>query len=172
MTVTPAALVAGSPINIADTVLYQCPVNTKAFVTTGVFVNTDAVARLLYLRIVRSGGSPSTYLVKGQSIAAGKSYVSPEVVNQVLTEGDQIVGNSDADAVITAIAVRVRARLMRNFTRIGDVDPVPLVTALADNRNSGTRTPLRTTHPGTAHAGRRRHLDLVQRHRKPTPGRR
>lgn len=41
---------------------------------------------------------------------------------------------------------------MRNFTKVGEIDPGPLVLALARAPELWNQNPLRTQHPGTAHA--------------------
>lgn len=41
---------------------------------------------------------------------------------------------------------------MRNFTRIGDIDPTPVVLALSQHPELWNQHDIRTKHPGTAHS--------------------
>lgn len=103
MTVTLKALQPGLTIGTGDTTLYTAPGGTKASVSSAVFVNTDASPRTLNVRRVSSGGSPDVYLIKGKSLAAGATYVSPEIVNLALEGGDSIVATASVASVVSAV---------------------------------------------------------------------
>lgn len=107
MSLSPAVLYAGGQIPATATVLYTSPTNTTTIVTAATFTNTDTVARLLTVYIVRSGGSAGlpNALIDAQSIAIGKAYVSPELPGMTLAPGDQLVALADVASKITCAGI-------------------------------------------------------------------
>jgi hypothetical protein len=103
MTVTAKALQPGLALGTGDTTLYTAPTSTTAYVQSATIVNTDSVARTFNIRRVGVGAAPDVYLIKGVSLAAGKNYVAPELVNLVLGAGDYLVGTASSGAVVTVV---------------------------------------------------------------------
>jgi hypothetical protein len=73
MTVTAKALQPGLALGTGDTTLYTAPASTTAYVQSATIVNTDSVARTFNIRRVGVGAAPDVYLIKGVSLAAGKT---------------------------------------------------------------------------------------------------
>lgn len=107
MSVTPMVLYGGGQLAGAAAALFTCPVNTRSIVSAATFTNTDTVARLLTVYVVRSGGvaAAANVLIDGLSIAPGQSYVSPELQGQTLGSGDSIQALADGASTITCAGI-------------------------------------------------------------------
>jgi hypothetical protein len=82
---------------------YTCPPNSKVIVRHVVFCNTAVGAAKLTAEVVPSGGSSgnAAIVIDALSIAAGASYVSPELSGVVLNAGDSIQCFSDTATAIS-----------------------------------------------------------------------
>lgn len=90
MTVVARTLAETAAIPAAQTTLYTAPANTRAIIDKMTATNTTAAAVTLSINIVVSAGTAGTanLVASAQSIAAGASYLCPEVVGHVLSAGD------------------------------------------------------------------------------------
>lgn len=102
MSLSPSVLYLGGQLTASLVTLYTSPTNTKTLITKAIFTNTDTVARLLTVNLIRSGGSAgnSNILIDAQSIPAGGSYEAVELEGQILNAGDFVQAKADA---VTAI---------------------------------------------------------------------
>ncbi len=95
----PAAQLAGS-----DTVVYTSPANTTAQIGRAVFVNTTGGALTITAAI--SAGvaiAAGNTLISARNIAAGESYVSPELAGQVIPAGSTLRAFASAGASVTLV---------------------------------------------------------------------
>jgi hypothetical protein len=94
-TVTPAHL-TNSQLTTAPKLLYTCPANTFVKITAATCTNILGQASSVTLHYVPAGGvtSTATQVVSGSSVAGNSSYNAQELVNHILTPGDQIWGNT------------------------------------------------------------------------------
>lgn len=109
MTVVAKCLVEGTQIPAANTNLYTAPANTRTIVDKATATNTTAGAVTITFNLVASGGSASATntVISAQSVAAGATYLCPEVAGHVLNPGDFI---SAIAGTATSISVRVSGR--------------------------------------------------------------
>jgi len=107
MSLSPGVLYLGGALNSSLGTLVTGQTNAKTLITKAVFTNTDTVARLLTVNLVRSGGAASAanILIDAQSIPAGGSYDAPELVGQILNPGDFVQAKADAAAVVNCTGV-------------------------------------------------------------------
>jgi hypothetical protein len=107
MSLSPGVLYLGGQLTTSLATLYTSPANTKTLITKVVFTNTDTVARLLTVNLVRSGGSASSanILINGQSIPAGGSYEATELEGQILNAGDFVQAKADAGSVVNCTGI-------------------------------------------------------------------
>lgn len=89
-TVAQSLLIPTTQLGNADTTLYTVPTATTAKVGRAVFCNASLSATTITAGITTGGAlGPSAVLVT-RSIAAGESYVSPELAGAVIPAGSQI----------------------------------------------------------------------------------
>ncbi len=103
MSLTAITLVQNLQLPNAVAAQYTCPANGRVIIRHVVFCNTDTGARAVTAHIVPSGGSPAaaTELMSALSVAAGTSYVSPELSGCVLNPGDSLQCFADTGAKVS-----------------------------------------------------------------------
>jgi hypothetical protein len=91
MSVTAKALIQAKFASSTQTTEYTAG-TLHTIIDKFTITNTDATAKTISINIVASGGSVATSnkIVSSLSIAAGVTYVSSEMANQVLNNGDFI----------------------------------------------------------------------------------
>lgn len=106
MTIKVSRLVPGSQLTNANVTYYTTPANTSAVVKRAVFCNTTGTAATITVNVVPSAGavSAANEVIAALSIAAGVTYVSPELAGMTLGPGDTIQAQSGTGAAITFIA--------------------------------------------------------------------
>lgn len=109
MTVVARALVNSKQAESSETTQYTAPANTRTIVDKMTATNTTGGAVTLTTRLVASGGTAgaSNSVMSAQSIAAGATYLCPEVSGHVLNPGDFI---STLASAATSITIRVSGR--------------------------------------------------------------
>lgn len=107
MSLSPGVLYLGGLLTSSLATLFTGQTNTKTLITKASFVNTDTVARLLTVNLIRSGGSASAAntLIDAVAIPAGGSYLAPELVGQILNAGDFVQAKADAGSVVNCTGV-------------------------------------------------------------------
>lgn len=107
MSLKPAVLYLGGTLGTSLATLATGPTNTTTLVTKAAFTNTDTVARLLTVNLIRSGGSASSanILIDAQPIAAGETYDATELEGQILNSGDFVQAKADAAAVVNCTGI-------------------------------------------------------------------
>lgn len=92
MPFTLTQLVAAQLLSNAVATYFTCPTAQAARIDSISFTNTDAGALTVTTYLVPSGGSAGigNIVTSAQSIGAGKTFVSPNEVGQVLNPGDTI----------------------------------------------------------------------------------
>ena len=87
----------------ADAAIVTGNSNVTTVIKRAVFSNTDSAAHTITLNVVASGGSSSAanQVVNARALAAGETYVSPELAGVVLSPGDMIRGLADAASKVT-----------------------------------------------------------------------
>lgn len=107
MSLTPAVLYLGGQLGTSAATLFTADTNTLTLPTKCVFTNTDTVARLLTVYLVRSGGTASAanILIDLLSIAAGASYEATELEGEWLNGGDFVQAKCDAATVMTCTGI-------------------------------------------------------------------
>ena len=105
MTIKVSRLVPGSQLTNATATYYTTPVNTSAVVKRAVFCNTTGLAATITVYVVPSGGAAgvTNEIIAAYSIAAGASYVSPELAGVVLGPGDTLQALSGTNAAVTIV---------------------------------------------------------------------
>ncbi len=101
-TVNQSLLVAAQQIAASDTVYYTAPVNTTAKIGRAVFVNTTGGAVTVTAGITTNVAlAAANELISARTIAAGESYVSPELAGQVIVAGSTLRALASAGTSIT-----------------------------------------------------------------------
>lgn len=101
-TVTIVQLVAPTQLGNADASVYTAPTQTTAKVGRAVFTNTSASATTITAGITTGGAlGASTTLISARPIAAGESYVSPELSGAVLPAGSSLRAFAGATSSVT-----------------------------------------------------------------------
>ena len=108
MAVTPKPLVASQQLTNSNASYYTAT-NVKTIIDKCTLCNTTAGAVTATIDVVDSGGSAGVTerLISARSIAAGETYVCPEVVGHILASGDTIQGLCSAS---TSLTIRVSGR--------------------------------------------------------------
>lgn len=109
MTVVAKTLVESVQAANAETTQYTAPANTRTIIDKMTATNTTGAAVTLTTKLVPSGGTagPSNTVMSAQSIAAGATYLCPEVAGHTLNPGDFLSTLAGAAASIT---IRVSGR--------------------------------------------------------------
>lgn len=104
-TVTQVQLVAPAQLGSSDASVYSAPTQSSAKIGRAVFTNTTASATTITAGITTGGAlAAATTLISARPIAAGETYVSPELAGAVLPAGSQIHAFAAAGAAVTFTA--------------------------------------------------------------------
>lgn len=99
-TVAIVQLVAPQTLGTSSAVLYSAPTQTTAKIGRAVFVNTSGSAVTISAGITTGGAlGASTTLVPALPLAAGATYVSPELAGAVIPQGSALCGFASATGV-------------------------------------------------------------------------
>ncbi|WP_109477711.1 hypothetical protein [Paraburkholderia sp. C35] len=106
MTTTALSLIPDATLTTSDAAYYTSPNNTTSVLKRTVFTNTSASAVTVTVNVVRSGGSSVTtnVIIPPYAIAAGKTYVSPELAGMTLGPGDSIHALASANSAINMMS--------------------------------------------------------------------
>jgi len=109
VTVVAKALVDPLQLTTSDVTQYTAPTSTRAIIDKMTATNTTGTAATLTVNLVKLAGAAgvTNTVVSAQSIAAGATYVCPEVVGHILNPGDFISAKA---GTATAITFRVSGR--------------------------------------------------------------
>ena len=109
MTVVAKTLYESAQIPTAETTLYTAPANTRTIIDKATITNTTAGAVTATVKLVPSGGSvgASNTVISAQSIAAGASYLCPELAGHILNTGDFVSALAGA---ATSLTIRISGR--------------------------------------------------------------
>jgi hypothetical protein len=103
--ITIVQLVAPAQLANADASVYQVPTQTTAKVGRAVFCNTTASATTITAGITTGGAlGASTTLIPAMPLAAGATYVSPELAGAVIPAGSQLHAFASTAAAVTFTA--------------------------------------------------------------------
>jgi hypothetical protein len=93
----------------ANTDLYTAPVGTRTIIDKMTVTNPTAAAVTVTVFLVPAAGAAgaANTVISAQSVAAGQSYLCPEVAGHVLNTGDKITAVA---STATALVVRVSGR--------------------------------------------------------------
>lgn len=96
-------LVAPIQLTGSDAAYYTVPALTTIKIGRAVFCNTDSSPHTITMNIVASGGTSSAAneVIAALSLAAGQTYVSPELAGAVLPAGAMLRGLASAGAFVT-----------------------------------------------------------------------
>lgn len=102
MSTTPIDIYNGQP-GTSSTELYECPSNTRVFVTGACGCNDTTTAKYLTLYRVPNGASAgdANILYNQRSFASRESKALPNLVGQVLEPGDKLYGLQETADQIT-----------------------------------------------------------------------
>ncbi len=101
-TITQIQLVAPAQLGNADASVYTAPTSSTAKVGRAVFTNTTASAVTITAGITTGGAlTAATTVISARSVAAGESYVSPELSGAVIPAGSALHAYANAVASIT-----------------------------------------------------------------------
>lgn len=104
-TVTQVQLVAPVQLGAADATLYTVPTNTTVKIGRVVFCNTTSGAVTITAGITTGGAlAAGTTLIDALPLAAGATYVSPELSGAVIPAGSQIHAFASAATSVTFTA--------------------------------------------------------------------
>lgn len=109
MSVTAKNLISATYASNTDHSEYTTPNNTRTIVDKFTATNQDSVARTLSINIIPSGDSvgAANLIVKTTSIAAGATFDSSEMKNQILSAGDIV---SCVASVASMVVIRMSGR--------------------------------------------------------------
>lgn len=104
MAVFPKQLATPRQIPNSVTTIYTST-NVKTIIDRCVICNTTGTAATLELYLVESGGTAGTsnQAIKTRSIAAGETYLCPEVAGQILSDGGTLQTNSGTNNALSII---------------------------------------------------------------------
>jgi hypothetical protein len=109
MSVTAKCLAEGQFAGIAAGIIYSTPASTRTIIDKFTACNSSGSTATLSVYIVPSGQTAgiSNTVISNFSLASGQTYVSSEMMNQILASGDtiQVVSGS-----VSAISVRASGR--------------------------------------------------------------
>lgn len=101
-TVTPAVLQPGILLGATPTILFTGIAAQLAVVKRAVFTNTSgSPVTLLAYRLPSAGSVGATAEMINTTLAAGQSYVSPELSNAVVLTGDTIQATAGTASVVS-----------------------------------------------------------------------
>lgn len=102
-TINQVLLVAPIQLSGSDAAYYTAPPATSAKIGRAVFCNTDTGAHQITINIVAAAGSSgaANEIIAALSIAAGTTYVSPELAGAVLPPGTMLRGLADTGSKVT-----------------------------------------------------------------------
>lgn len=101
-TVNQSQLVAPMQLAASDAALYTAPTSTTAKIGRAVFTNTSGSAVTITAGITTGGAlTAGTTLISALPLAAGQSYVSPELAGAVLPSGSALRAYASAAASVT-----------------------------------------------------------------------
>lgn len=105
MAVTPKALIIAKQAEATDTLQYTA-VNCKAIVDKFSVTNTTASAATITVNIVPAGGSSAAgnTIVSAKSVAAGETYLCPEMVGQIIDTNAMIYTTAGTASALTIAA--------------------------------------------------------------------
>ena len=108
MAVLPKAIIASQQLTNANATYYTAT-NIRTIIDKFTLTNTTAGAVTVTIDLVDSGGTAgaSERMISARSIAAGETYICPEVVGHILNAGDSIQGLASAN---TSITIRASGR--------------------------------------------------------------
>jgi predicted phage tail protein len=103
MTITLKTLAGPVQISGATTTQYTTPLGTKTIIDKATVTNTDVASRAFSVHLVPSGGtaSNSNLLINTRAVAVGETYMCPELIGQILTNGDFLQTFASAGAALT-----------------------------------------------------------------------
>jgi hypothetical protein len=109
MTVVARTLYETAQVPSAATTAYTAPVNTRTILDKATVTNPTAGALTFTAYLVPSGGTAgaTNAVISVQSVAAGASYLCPELVGHVLNPGDFL---SIVASAATSLVFRVSGR--------------------------------------------------------------
>lgn len=101
MATTPAVLIAAAQAAAAQTTQYTSPIGTKTIIDKYTVTNPSGAPITYTVNIVPSGGGLGAgNVILARTIAAGETYIFPELVGQVLQPGDLISTLCSTGAVL------------------------------------------------------------------------
>lgn len=103
MTITAKQMVAAQQLTNADALYYTVPANTTGLIKRATFTNTSAGAVTVTANIVPAAGSSTTSntVLSARALAAGETYVSPELAGKTMPAGTMIRMQASANTSIT-----------------------------------------------------------------------
>jgi len=103
-TVNQVLLVAAQQLTGSDAVYYTAPANTTAKIGRAVFCNTTAGAVTVTAGITTGGAlAAATEIISARVVAAGETYVSPELAGQVIPAGSVLRALAGSATSITVM---------------------------------------------------------------------
>ena len=101
---TAKVLVAETLLTNATATYYTCGSATNNVLSTGIksccITNATAGAATVTIYLVESGGTATNPIVSAVNVAAGATYLCPELMNQVLTLGATIQAKSNLNSTL------------------------------------------------------------------------
>lgn len=109
MSVTAKTLIPAKQAEAAQTTQYAAPVATRTIIDKLTATNTSATAATLSINLVTAADTTGNQnlIVKTKALAAGETYVFPEIVGHILDAGGFI---STLASAATAITIRAAGR--------------------------------------------------------------
>ena len=108
MAVTAKVLAEGQVIPNANTTVHTAPLSVTTIIDKVTAANYDSVARVITFSIVPSGGSVGdAYYIAKRTLAAYETYTWPEMVGQILAQGDYVSAIASNN---TGVNVRLSGR--------------------------------------------------------------
>lgn len=108
MAVLPKKLVSAQQLTGSNATYYTAT-NVYTIIDSASICNTTAGAVTATIDLVDSGGSAAATerVISARSIAAGETYLCPELIGQILNPGDTIQGLASA---ATSLTLRISGR--------------------------------------------------------------
>lgn len=102
MTVRAKSLIGGTFLTSVAANYYTTPASTTAVIQRATFSNTSGAARTVTVWLVPAGDAVGTQnqIINARSLAAGETYVSPELSGKVLGATGQIQAMCDQSSAV------------------------------------------------------------------------
>ena len=107
--ITSVQAFAPQTLSSGDVLAYTVPVSTTATIRACTVHNSDTSPHAMKVFVVPSTGTvAATYELLSKTLAAGQSYLCPEIVNHILKAGDRVYMNGEGNNAMLSVMEQVQ----------------------------------------------------------------